>query len=755
MSVLWTSPAWSWPLLLVVAAGAVFLTIRFYDQSLPHPGKGLRRVLVVLRSGALCLLVLALAGPVFSRLFQEDAPAQIVFLMEDSASMGLEAGSSESDRWQTALGLISQVDSLLSSRGLPVESRILRGNGLTDLQEFHLTDPVIPDPRNHGTNLNVFLEKAGIRLSADPVRAVVLLSDGQETVRRDRATATPAVLGGIELLIAGVGDSRGSPDRLIKDLRYPDTAFQGDRVTVQATVLDRLTEPFAKGKLTAFLKQDDRILAQKTLDAGKGATNFELSFIPDETGLLMLDLEISSLGNERFLANNRVSLGIDVHKARSKLLVLAEKPGWNVRFLIQAANLENRLAMDVVYASRKGLVHADSLLLFKAPGTVAQWLQYDGVILAGWSGLAARLDHDLLGQAVDAGLGLLVLPDLKESITGQLRPPVAGLRELLPVVVDQVRWERGPLFAQPDSLAFEHPVFSGLQLKTGVNPLSDAPPLGAIVGCSVREGSQTLLLALHNQADLSTGVPLLVARSVQAGRSVFWSGSRLWEMAFWEKALSRSETPPEHAVRHILRNLLVWLADGSRESGLSFSGRRAIYQEGEIIRLAAQWKDLRGQPVDQGWLSLEVAKLLPTGAMAESRSFPVNSFDSIRNEFEFLLPAMPPGRYSIQLMGHGNLLVEGPVEELIISSHSVEETQVRQDGRRLRQLADRLGATYYNLHEETALKEIKAQLASLDWSSSPNESRRRWDPSSGWPFLVTMVLLLACEWFLRRRHGLL
>ncbi len=48
-----------------------------------------------------------------------------------------------------------------------------------------------------------------------------------------------------------------------------------------------------------------------------------------------------------------------------------------------------------------------------------------------------------------------------------------------------------------------------------------------------------------------------------------------------------------------------------------------------------------------------------------------------------------------------------------------------------------------------------AQLAAVNWKSSTDESRRRWDPDSGWPFLVTVVLLLACEWFLRRRHGLL
>ena len=417
--------------------------------------------------------------------------------------------------------------------------------------------------------------------------------------------------------------------------------------------------------------------------------------------------------------------------------------------------MENRLAMEVVYATEKGLVYADSLQIFNTPRTVAQWLEFDGVILAGWSGFNGRLDHALLGQAVDAGLGLMILPDLQESGNGRLRWPVASIQELLPVILEQKKWNRGPLFAHPDSLAFGHPVFSGLNLAAGGNPLSETPPVAAVVPCQPRDGSQTIFLALHLEGDLNTAVPLLVLSSRQSGRLAFWSGSRLWEMAFWEKARSGPEAPAQHTVRRALRNLLVWLADGNQESGLSFSGRRTFYQEGENIRLAAQWRDMRGLPMAQGRLSLEVGKLQSPGVVTESRSFSVNGYDSLRDEYEFLLPAMPPGRYSIQLLGHGDAVVEGSVEELVITSHSVEQTQVRQDGRRLRQLADRLGGTYHNLHEVSESKQLLARLANVDWKSSQVQSLHKWDPASGWPFLVTVVLLLACEWFLRRRHGLL
>ncbi len=693
-----------------------------------------------------------MAGPVLSRLFQEVVPPQLVFVVEDSASMGLGGSDSQPDRWQRALQTIGEVDSLFGARGIEVTTRVFQGNGIKDLLEMNWPNPPHAKPQNQGTDLSQLLFLTANRLAGDPVQAVVLLSDGQETGRQQKIGTKAPLWPGAALFVAGVGDPQGSFDRLIKDLRYPESAYQGDRVTIEATVIDRQGSSPPGGTLTAWLREGEKVVAQVTVPVVGSTTKLELSFVPEATGLKMLDLEVSSLDNERFLANNKATLGIDVHKARARVLLLAERPGWNVRFLSQAASSENRLGLEVVYAAAGGLVVADSLTHFSPPESVQDWLEFDAVILSGYRGVVSGWDFSLLSQAVVAGLGLFVLPDPLQERTGFQRPPT-GLAGLLPVVLEQ--WERGLVFAKPDSAAYGHPVFSGLLTSPGSNPFTDSPPMAGIVRGQPKEGARVLLEALHNKADESTGNPLLVIRQQGSGRVAFWAGNRLWEMAFWDRAQDGTSGTEQKAVKQLMRNLLIWIAEGTSESGLSFTGRRPFYFEGEDIVLAAQWRDMRGEPVDDGRLRLEVRRIADTQIKAETKSFPVRRYDPLRGQYEFQLPAMPPGRYAIQLVGQDDPVVESPREELLITSHSVEQTQVRQDSRRLAQLADRLDGSYHDLHQGSGLRDLETSLEKLAWETSGLSRRKSWYPTAGWPFLVMVVLLLGCEWFLRRRHGLL
>ena len=785
MGVHWSTPAWMWPLLLIVAAGAVFFTLRAYDRTIPRPPDRLRRILGSLRSVVFILLVAAIAGPVLSLLRSDQVPAGLLVVIEDSGSMAIRDGdgpvgdapADPASRWDDALALAAELDSAFSRHDPPVELVFLRGNGLDPVREFRLDDPVIPPPTSHGTDLAGLLRQARDRMAGRSIRTMVLISDGQETRgqaagnRHSGEEQSPdggsiqGAVGAMDLKVVGVGDPQGTADRVIKDLRYPDTAYEGDEVLVEFSVDHRFAAGSIGSSLVARLLGEEGVIAEITLPVTDRVVPASLGFKPEGHGLKVYRLEVSALDNERYLDNNRASLAIDVRKERSRLLLLTGSPGWDVRFLAQAAESEERLQLEVVFPSAAGLVFADSLVHWVAPTSSAGWSAWDGVIISDWTGALAQMDWEPLRAAVEGGLGLLVIPGGASAGPQGPSAPPSPLASLLPVRVPGWRWSSGPLFAAVVSSQAGHPILEGLRDSGSLSEsqgLKGLPPLERIVETGIKPGSTVLLTGRRrDHAGSGAGPALLVITGVAEGRVAWLGGRNAWELAFWD--LSQVNSHPSRARpggsgspgRRLLRNLLVWTSAGEENSGLVFTGRQSVFQEGERIRLAAQWRDMRGHPVVDRKLSLQLRHTAAGADSGRVRTFALSRRDGASGFAEVVLPPLPPGRYSVQLIGEGDPPVTGRVESLLVSGHSIESTQVRMDRRRLVQVAARGNGEFFMGSISGSGSQLVDGLMARSWSGQVVARRNRLDFWSGWPFLGLVVLLLGLEWFLRRRNGLL
>lgn len=765
MTVHWSLPVWIWPLLLVMAAGAVFWTLRAYRQTRPRPSASLGRLLVLLRAAVFLLLAVAVAGPVLSLLKTNRIPAELVVLVEDSGSMTIaDAGdpSRPVSRWDASLELAAALDSAMSRNDPPVRVTLLRGNGLDPVREFRLDDPVVPPPTGHGTSLERLLRMSRDFTVGRPVGAVVLLSDGQDTkagstaVGGDRsagpAGAPPAA--GSSLRVVGVGDPEGPADRVLKDLRYPDTAYVGDQVVVEFDVDHRFTAGSVSSPVTVRLTGPEGLVAEDTRPAAEKVVSFALEFEPASEGIQVYELEVSGLDNERFLDNNRTSLAVDVRKERARLLLVSGIPGWDVRFLAQAAASEERIELVVVHPSAVGLVFADSMVAWTPPQSPEEWSVWDGLVLVGWSGLAAELPWQHLTEAVNRGLGLLVLPGDGSTSAA----PVPGLASLLPVANQSWLWSEGPLFSAAPAAAVHHPVFEGLAGILGdfdKTALLPVPPLQRIIRTNPGARAEVLLTGRpRGVAEESADLPLLVVQTQGEGRVAWFGGQYLWELGFWRSGAQAGQGDRHDAFGpRLLRNLLVWTAAGAEESGLSFTGRESLVQEGERVRIAAQWRDMRGLPVTGRKLALQLRGDAGDSVTGRVQTFALRRTSPQTGVAEVQLPPLPPGRYAIQLVGEGDPPVTSREEMLVVAGHSVERTQVRMDRRRLVQLASRADGSFLPLDGADFAASLISDLKTLAWPAGRTEQRNRYDFWSGWPFLLLVCALLGLEWFLRRRHG--
>jgi len=761
LQVEWALPIWGWPVLAVAALAAVIWSRWQYMRTQPAVGGSLRGWLIFLRSSALVFLLLAMAGPSLFRVRSQARPAELVVLVEDSASMALPLGATGKSRWEQGLELAMAIDSLVQMLPVTVHVQFLRGNGVVPVQDLD-PEPASP-PVAVGSDHQALLRDIGSRWAERPLRGIVLLSDGNDTSPAAVRGGSSFNLGAAELLAVGLGDPAGPPDRAIQDLRYPEVAFQGDEVVVEVTLAERSSDVNAESTITLVLREGTEVLAQTAVESTPdGIARAELAFLPADPGLHALELEVLPLANERYLSNNKATLAISVQKERARILLLTGSPGWDTRFLAQAAEQEERLQLEIGYPGPEGPVLADSLGTWQLPQDAVTWQQWDAVVLQGWESFRRDLDWAGLQAAVAAGMGLIVMVNdaetpevLRRSVT--LLMPPADLADMLPVALSAGRWVSGEWVLRATPRSGRHSLLEGVTFNslTGrEQSLADLPPLVSLVEAVPRPGGNTLLVAQPRLTrEPEQTLPVLVVGQHQAGQVVWFGGRRLWELAFWEAPAGKTAAPLQPA-RRLLRNLLVWVVAGDETSGLNMVGHRKVFQEGERIRLEAQWRagrddSLAGRPV--------VLRLLPLDSEAaiSERLFSMEAVPDEAGRSTVVLPFLPPGRYTVRPEAGSGPALSGRESHFVVSPISLEAAQVRQDRRFLRQLVSQWGGQYIAGESEAALGRLAQALGVLDLDGDVHVTRQRWNIWAGWPFLVLFVSFLGVEWALRRRQGLL
>lgn len=745
MELAWTIPLYLGPVLVVFVVAAGLWTRRHYLSTVPRASAPRRRLLTGLRVAAVTILIWALAGPSLLRIGGRDVDPSVVVVVEDSASMALRDAPGGSSRWSWAARLSATLDSLLTDLAPGADVLHLRGNGLSPTRPWDRAAEGA-EPTGRGTDLGGLVGGLAREWADRSLRAVVVLTDGHETAAApDRNGLAPA--GGVEAILVGMGDPEGPPDLRLRDLRYPDAAFRGDEVVVEAAVDLRMMSGDGSREISVHLVQAGDTLATATAAPAPGdeSVHLELSFEARAQGLNLYDLIVTPDDNERYLANNRSSLAIAVRQERSRLLLLAGRPGWNVRALANAAAMEPRLTLDVAYPGPDGFMLADSSAAWRQPADVAGWQAWDGVVLAGTTGLDGAVDWRALASAVRAGLGLLVLPP-----SGAVGSP-DGLADILPVTgvasMTAGRWR--PVVV--DGIV-NHPLLSYLDVSPGESPFVDLPPLERLAGVVAAPEAVALLSARPvrgGQGDM----PLLLTTEADAGAVTWFSSPDLWSLYFWQPARGRSGTS-EHPAARLARNLLVWTAMGRSLSGVTIAGHRNLYREGEAITLETQGRDMRGEGRGQ---PVSLRLLRPDGGPDDAaRTFRLEDVPGRPGRSRTTLPPLPPARYEVQPVYAGTDSAAGPARPFLVVPSSLEEMQTWQDHRHLRVLARAWdGHAISATDGDRAAAALSDALARVDWSPvrvDRNEDLSLW---AGWPLLLLVVALLGLEWIIRRAEGML
>ena len=363
----WPSPLWV-TVVLVVLCLAFFWG--WYYRHTAELGKYQRIILVVLRTGATLAIVAMLAQWVV--IPQRTSRPLIGIILDDSMSMSLEDETVESAA--ATSDSASDRSKRVCSRWTAVVHALVGGDRglfsrLSDqyrLQVYCLNDiPVDGDnadevasrlkelrPQRPSTPLGRSILQVMDRLRGASPAALVVLTDGVNNEGPSLADAAEeAARRFIPVFFVAAGAEGRRPDAAIENWVMEDRVFAGDTVVLRADIVTKHVQDRSL-YIRLIDESNKNVLVETKTDVTEtGRREVTMAFRPPRVGEIVLRLECQAASNEVALENNSQTRILWVEKRAINVLLIADTPGFEYRFLQNCLGRENSIMLRSVLLS--------------------------------------------------------------------------------------------------------------------------------------------------------------------------------------------------------------------------------------------------------------------------------------------------------------------------------------------------------------------------------------------------------------------
>jgi uncharacterized membrane protein len=773
-------PAWI-VVLIVLPLFAGLAWVGYSRETLSRP---MRATLTALRLAAFVLLGLVLARPVNVERREEVHPAEVVVLVDDSASMrrtdaygdpavarALETASGRPTDGATRLELAQAV---LERELAPL---LERGDYRMHLYGFSETAVPLADPaaltgRGGATHLGDALAQALSATRGVNLTDVVVVSDGRSNGGLPGSEAARlAATAGVPVHTLLVGDTRGEHNAVIELADAPGEALEGDELAV--TVRARGGGTAAGATALVLLEELDesgtplRLLAEEEVQLSEAGERVVLVAPSGDSGLRTGErrfrVSLPPLENESLVDDNRVEFGVHVSPSRVRVLFVEGYPRWEYRFvknLLLRADRNVDVQCFLLSATKDFPQEASPTLtpLTSVPTSRQELLDnYDVVILGdvdpyGISPDPAKCEEflDSLRAFVEAGGGLLFE-------AGEFYNPRAfgntPLEDVLPVQLDPTR----TLDFQGDSRTEFRPLVENPSSPHEILRLASDPELNRALWESesglrgfywyspihkVKPGAQVLLRhPTDRNVQSGENYPLMVLGYFPAGRTLMLAvdSTYRWRYRYGDRYLDT-----------FWRNAVRWLALGRLKSGdrrYRLETSRTTYDLEDRIQLELRVLDQDFRPSEETQQRLSWAG--PDGRTSEL-DVPLET--GRPGVYRTALEVDRPGLYRAWVDREvGGRVQRVAAAEFEVVLPSRENQEPSPDPQALELLSEKTGGVFLSLGRARTLA---TQFPGGEERREPISSRLQ-DAWDGWHTLLLALGLLGTEWILRKRSELL
>lgn len=743
---------WSVGLFVLIVGVLVLLALAIlsYRRTTRPLTPGWRIALTSLRACSFLLLGFLLLDP--GVLVSEVNPQEtyIAVLVDDSQSMSIRDKANLPSRHEQVMELLYGWENVLARLGETFQVRAYR---FSDIAQRMVGSQ---DLTLHGsrTSLGQALEQVSNELSAFPLAAVVVISDGADNSEHDplqflekRGDEQPPVF------TVGIGATSIDRDISIASVMVDRAQLQDSVYQVHVDLRQRGYH----GQTARISIAGDRgVVAEQRVElpGDDKVQRYTLELKPQEQDILLYQLSVEEKAGETIRENNRHTFFVD-NRPRDPLNILyvEGQPRNEYKFIRRAVHGDRslRLATYLQTGPRKFLrqgITSPEELSRGFPRTEEELFHYSAVVLG-------QVDRSLLNDqqlellqefVARRGGGLLQLGRPDESLLDSV------LRDILPV--ELLRESQLPSYLQGGARRGDHP--AGMEFTPRLTREGEYSPLLRLESLTSRNRERwsklpslqgvhvtgppklgaTVLLEHPDLRLQNSALPVLTLQRYGAGRSMLLATSSSWR---WQMMMPHDDDSHQRLWRQQLR----WLAEAAPKR-LSLNLDRDQYTVGETVSVRAQLLNKAFQPDNQGLLWLQIKS--PDGAVTEeAMSWEMEKDGSYRHSFIieqegiYDLTVRVPSEVDNELQAKSPLLVAPSRREFV---------RPAMDDALLKRLANNSGGRFYtadNVH----------QLVD-DITFAPNpysklQVHSLWDQPL---FLILLLVLLSVEWVLRRMKGL-
>ena len=699
---------WLLALCLVLAAGLTYWT---YRRTTPPISRGWRWLLGGLRFVALALIFFLLFEPIVRQLSTTERPPVLAVLIDDSESLQVTGAAGADTASASPRDAVGDALRRLDASNLPGEKRYFAfSSGLRALSPDHVLDSLRFDGAR--TDLASALEAVTINKPECPVYQNPLY-----VAERFPAPIYPIVL----------GDTTRRRDLQIRRVTTNDIAYVDAELPIQIGL--RAEAAGGETVTLELLHDGERVAAEPvTLPDGTAEVPVDLAYTPTEPGLQRLTAQVAQLDGEVTYRNNERPITVRVLESRRRVLLLGAAPTPTVGAVRRLLSQNEDTEVAPFVPQRGGSFYQGDL-----PDDLSA---FDVMILVGFPSAAVPLATvERVADAAADDMPLFFILDRQTDLQ-MLRQHFSSL---LPVQLERIRSTYVEAALVPTEQGVQHPILAIPDMQSSL--WRQLPPL---------QYNESRWVASPDARVLSTtrvrGVelndPLLTIRERAGQRTAALLGADSWRWSNLPEDLQA--VAPVWPT--LLGNTIEWVTTREDDRRVRIEPIRETFAGSERVSFTGQVYDESLNPVNDATVEINVEA--PDGSRYP---YAMNAVGNGRYVLD--VGTLPAGsyRYAAEATREGTALGMDR-GQFAVGSLTLEFRATRANAALMRQLAQRSGGTAFAPANADDLPIQLAQSETFAPVALQNErDRELWHVS--W-FLTAIIALLAAEWTLRKRRGM-